>query len=108
MIAGHLQVKGAPGRRKYFAHWTDGGGVKRTRTLGRAHVKDSGRRRVAAPWCGAPPTVLAPMGVDPEGGRRGGREDGVAPPPARVVAGRVRVPTFGDAAAGWLRYLEDD
>jgi integrase len=112
-VSGHLQVKGAPGQRKFFAHWTDRDGVKRTRTLGRAHVKDSGRRtpRGAVVWRAAdgpcPEGSLTPQTA----------EDALAailddtrhaPPAARVVdpPPGERIPTFGCAAAEWLRYLE--
>lgn len=43
-IIGHLQVRVAGARRVYFASWRDCEGRRHTRTLGRAHVKDSGRR----------------------------------------------------------------
>jgi integrase len=111
-VTGHLQVKGAPGARKYFAHWTDAAGVSRTRTLGRAHVKDSGRRtpRGAVIWRAAdgpcPSDALTPKAAEEilaaiiDEARH-------APPPARVVEEPgERIPTFGDAARDWLRYLE--
>jgi integrase len=43
-VSGNLQVRGSGRDRKYFALWIDADGVKHTRTLGRAHVKDTGRR----------------------------------------------------------------
>src|SRR5690349_6446651 len=51
-VTGHLQVRGHAGRRKYYASWADRDGIKRTRTLGVAHVRDSGRRtaRGAVSW----------------------------------------------------------
>lgn len=112
-ITGHLQVKGAAGQRKFFAHWTDANGVKRTRTLGRAHVKDSGRRtpRGAVVWRAAdgpcpagaftPKTAEDALAALLEDARH-------APPAARVVKAPPGepIPTFGDASAEWLRYLE--
>src|SRR3954465_3932603 len=52
-VTGHLSVKQtSAGQRKYFAHWIDRGGIHRTRTLGGAHVRESGRRtpRGAVVW----------------------------------------------------------
>lgn len=112
-ITGHLQVKGSAGKHKYFAHWTDADGVQRTRTLGRAHVKDGGRRtsRGAVVWRAA--DGLCPAGaLTPKAA-----EDALAaildearhaPPAARVIEPPPgeRIPTFGDAATEWLRYLE--
>jgi hypothetical protein len=43
-VTGHLQVKVVGSRRVWFASWRDGEGRRRTRTLGKAHVKDTGRR----------------------------------------------------------------
>src|SRR5688500_5008215 len=69
-VTGHLQVKGGPGQRKFFAHWTDRNGVKRTRTLARAHVTASGRRppRGAVIWRAAdgpcPGGALTPQAAE--------------------------------------------
>lgn len=43
-VTGHVRVVGNGRGRKYLAQWTDRDGVRRTRTLGPAHVRDSGRR----------------------------------------------------------------
>jgi integrase len=109
-VSGHLQVKGPAGNRKYFASWIDAGGVKRTMTLGRAHVKDTGRRtpRGATVWRGGdgacPAGALSPKMaekrlaaiLEDEQARRAER-------PAPVETSPI--PTFGDAVEAWLVYL---
>jgi integrase len=111
-VTGHVQVKGTIGRRKYYAHWTDRDGGKRTRTLGRAHAKDSGRRtpRGAVIWrAGDGPCpegsvtpkmahdALASILEDVRHAPRRPRDEAVT-----VDA----VPTFGAAVQQWLKYLE--
>src|SRR3954466_8190816 len=63
---GHLQIKGGPQGRVWYALWRDAGGRHRKR-LGPAHVRDSGRRtpRGAVVWWAAngskpDPTYLTP------------------------------------------------
>jgi integrase len=121
-VSGHLQVKGAARQRKYFAHFVDRRGVKRTRTLGPAHVKDSGRRtpRGAVVWRAGdgacPPGHLTPQAAN----------DALAaileaelsqPPELSPLSHVARSPrsltatspepvlTFGDAVEQWLDYL---
>lgn len=111
-VTGHLQVKGPPGARKYFAHWVDRDGVKRTRTLGRAHVKDSGRRtpRGAVVWRAAdgpcPAGALTPRRADEELARllEEARRAPRRPRRTPTVAAPA-VPTFGEAVEQWLTYL---
>jgi integrase len=114
-LTGHLQVKGPPGRRKYFAHWTDRAGVKRTQTLGLAHVKDSGRRtaRGAVIWHAGngpcPNGHLTPR--DAEDRLAAILEEARWTPPETRAPRRTpfeRVPTFGDAVEQWLAYLRDE
>jgi hypothetical protein len=110
-VSGHLQVRGDARARKYDAHWTDAGGVKRTRTLGKAHVRDSGKRtpRKAVIW-------RARDGSCPRGSLTPKMaeelldeilEDARTPliePSAYIEPDDI--PTFGDAVDGWLEYLE--
>ena len=114
-LTGHLQVKGPPARRKYYAHWTDRAGVKRTQTLGLAHVKDSGRRttRGAVIWHAGngpcPGGHMTPR--DAEDRLAAILEDArCTPPEAPEPRGTPveRVPTFGDAVEQWLTYLRDE
>lgn len=111
-VTGHLQVKGPAGKRKFFAHYTDRDGIKRTKTLGLAHVKDSGRRtaRGAVEWRAAdgpcPPGALTPKAAKDaltallERARQAPRIARVVEP----VAG-PDIPTFGDAIEQWIKYL---
>jgi integrase len=114
-LAGHLQVKGPPGRRKYFAYWTDRDGVKRTQTLGLAHVKDSGRRtaRGAVIWHAGngpcPAGHLTPRDAEERLAAILERARWVAPEtPAPDGTAVRRLPTFGDAVEQWLTYLRDE
>ena len=111
-VTGHLQVRGPAGRRKYYALWTDLDGIKRTRTLGLAHVRDSGRRtaRGAVAWKAAngpcAPGALTPKqakdalsAILEEARRALPRTPPAVTPPAEAI------PTFGDAVDQWLSYL---
>ena len=114
-LSGHLQVKGAPRSPKYFAHWTDRAGIKRTRTLGPAHVRDSGRRTVRGAMIWRAGNGPCPAGhVTPRDA-----EDQLAAlleearwkspdTPAPMGTPVERVPTFGDAVEQWLTYLRDE
>jgi integrase len=102
-VTGHTQVRGKP--RRYYAHWIDAGGTKRSRTLGFAHVKDSGRRtpRGATVWRAAdgpcPNGHLTPRMAD----------DALASileDARRAAPDEPAGPTFGEAVEAWLKYLE--
>jgi integrase len=102
-VSGHTQVKGKP--RRYFAHWIDGDGTKRTRTLGLAHVKDSGRRtpRGAKIW-------RAGDGPCPEGHLTPklaeDRLAAILEDARRAEPATPAGPTFNDAVNAWLNYLK--
>jgi integrase len=115
-VTGHLSVKkGRTGQRKYFAHWIDRNGVRRTTTLGGAHVEDSGRRtaRGAVIWRAGdgrcPAGSLTPK--DAGAALRAILEDARAAPRPRAVEAfelsepSAPIPTFGDAVDAWLNYL---
>jgi integrase len=109
-----VRVTGNGGGRKYVAQWIDRDGVRRTRTLGSAHVRDSGRRTVrgAIVWRAGhgpcPPGALTPKTAEEqlhailEATRRAPRKTRVVEEPAD------RIPTFGDAIDMWLTYLEKE
>lgn len=111
-VTGHLQVQVRSGKRKWLAHVTDRDAVKRTRVLGRAHVKDSGKRtaRGAIVWRAGngpcPPGHLTPKAADDQLAALL-EEVRAMPRMPRVVEGeeRVKIPTFGDAIDAWLLYL---
>lgn len=110
-VTGHLQVRGTGTQRKWFALYTDREGVKRTKTLGAAWVKDSGRRtpRGATVWRAAsgecPPGALTPKDAEAR------LEDLLAQVRERP-SGEVIRPAVADAYAfaelveDWLTYLE--
>lgn len=113
-VTGHVRVVANGRGRKYLAQWTDRDGVRRTRTLGPAHVRDSGRRtaRGAVVWRAGdgecPPGMVTPKAAAEqlsailEAARR-------APRKVRVVeAEPPRVPTFGELVDLWLGYLEKE
>jgi integrase len=102
-VTGHTQVKGKP--RRFYAQWVDADGTPRTRTLGFAHVKDSGRRtpRGAKVWRAAdgpcPDGHLTPKMA----------EDVLATileDSRRAAPERPTGPTFREAVDAWLTYLE--
>jgi integrase len=111
-VTGHLQVKVRGGKRKWYASYVDRDDVKRTRLLGLAHVKGSGKRtaRGAPIWRAAdgpcPAQHLTPkMAEDAlatllDEARTAPRRPRVLEPEA--TAG---IPTFGDAIENWLTYL---
>jgi integrase len=110
-VTGHVQVRGVGGQRKYLALWIGRDGGKRTKTLGPAHVRDSGRRtpRGAVIWRAGhgpcPPGALTPKAAEDalasilEAARNAPLS---VEPPAPTGD---RVPTFGDATDQWLTYL---
>jgi integrase len=108
-VSGHLQVKGPPRARKYFASWVDIDGAKHFKTLGKAHVRDSGKRtsRGAVIWRAGegacPPGALTPQAAEARLAEI--LEDARTPrlplPPVDVEP----IPTFGDAVELWLEYL---
>jgi integrase len=113
-VTGHVRVTGSGRARKYVAQWTDRDGVRRTRTLGPAHVRDSGRRtaRGAVVWragdgeCPAgmvtPKVAAEQLSAILEAARR-------APRKVRVVETEApSVPTFGELVDLWLAYLEKE
>jgi hypothetical protein len=112
-VSGHRSVRTTrAGKRKYFAHWIDRDGVHRTRTLGGAHVRDSGRRtsRGAVVWRAAhgpcPSGFLTPK--DAEAALCEILDQARAAPLARTPANAEPprpIPTFGDAVDAWLSYL---
>ena len=105
---GHLQVKGAKGRRAWYALWRDADGRHQKR-LGPAHVRDSGRRtpRGAVIW-------RAANGSKPDSGYLTPAEAEAAL--EQLLAAAVREPTdprrkraqdhtFGEACDAWLAYV---
>ena len=111
-VTGHLQVRGPVGRRKWLAHVKDRDGRERSRVVGLAHVKDSGKRtpRGATIWRAAngpcPPGHLTPKAAEDRLARLL-EEIRAAPRMPRVVEAQEQrtVPTFGDAIDAWLVYL---
>jgi integrase len=104
---GHLQVKGGPQGRVWYAFWRDADGRHRTR-LGPAHVRDSGRKTLRGAviwWAGngrtpaghltpadaeaALQALLAAAARSPTDPRRKRREDH----------------TFAEACEAWLDYV---
>ncbi|HET6449595.1 MAG TPA: tyrosine-type recombinase/integrase [Conexibacter sp.] len=111
-VTGHLQVQVRGGRRKWLAHVKDRDGVKRTRVLGLAHVKDSRRRtpRGATIWRAAngpcPSGALTPKVAEDKLARLLEQVRSAPRMPRVVESGpAARVPTFGDAVDDWLAYL---
>jgi integrase len=108
---GHLQIKGGPGRRRYFALWRDADG-RHQRLLGPAHVKDSGRRtpRGAIVWRAGDGPLPSPDHLTPADAAVALRELLASAPTKPTPAGQ-RAPgaiTFGEACAEWLRYIEKE
>jgi integrase len=109
--SGHLQVKGAPGKRRYYALWRDADG-RHQRQLGPAHVKDSRRRtpRGAVVWRAGDGPKPDPSYLTPPEAAVALRELLAAAPKRPTPAGERAggAVTFGDACAEWLRYIEHD
>lgn len=110
-LTGHLQIKGAAGRRRYYALWRDANG-RHQRLLGPAHVKDSGRRtpRGAIVWRAGDGSLPTPDHLTPADAASALRELLAAAPKRSTPAGqRARgAATFGEACAEWLRYVEHE
>jgi len=109
--SGHLQVKGAPGKRQYYALWRDADG-RHQRLLGPAHVKDSHRRtpRGAVVWRAGDGPKPDPSYLTPPEAAVALRELLAAAPKRPTPAGErgSDALTFGDACEEWLRYVEHD
>src|SRR5215218_7556068 len=112
-VTGHLQVRTRRSGETWEAHVTDRDGAKRTRVLGLAHVKDSGRRtpRGAVVWRTAngpcPEGHLTPKDAEDKLAELI-QEFRVAPRAPKVEeeeAPKERIPTFGDVVEEWLTYL---
>jgi integrase len=106
-VTGHLQVKGSPGRRRWYALWRDAEG-RHQRVLGYAHVKPSGRltARGAVIWRAGDgprpgPDWLTPREASDRLASILAEAPRLAPPSAAAV-------TFHDACIEWLRYVEHD
>jgi integrase len=105
---GHLQIKGGPQGRVWYALWRDADGRHRKR-LGPAHVRDSGRRtpRGAVVWWaanGSKPDADHLTPAEAEAALRGLLDAAVrAPTDARHM--RAQDHTFGEACDGWLAYV---
>src|SRR5579862_7741135 len=108
---GHLQMKGGPGRRRYFALWRDADG-RHQRLLGPAHVKDSGRRtpRGAIVWRARDGPLPSPDHLTPADAAAALRELLAAAPKRPTPVGQLTdgALTFGEACAEWLRYIEHE
>jgi integrase len=105
---GHLQVKGGPHGRVWYALWRDADG-RHQRRLGPAHVRDSGRRTARGAvvwWAGNGPkpdaTHLTPAEADQalqELLSEAARE------PTDPRHKRAEDHTFGEACDAWLAYV---
>ncbi len=107
---GHLQVKGKRGRRSYYALWRDAEG-RHQRRLGRAHVKDSGRKtdRGATIWRSADGPKPDESYLTPDEATDALQEIlAHAPRVASAPAPPRSLVTFEAACREWLRHLEHD
>lgn len=111
-FAGHLQVKGDRGARRWHA-FVSGPTGKRQRILGPAHVKDSGRTtaRGATIWRAADGSRPTPEHLTPADAET--RLDSLMDDFARTYAEAPAEPpvverTFGEARLEWLRYVTKD
>jgi hypothetical protein len=109
--SGHLQVKGSRGQRAWFALWRDADG-RHKRRLGRAHVRDSGRRtpRGAIVWRAADgpkpdPTCLSPADADDSLRQL---LAGVPRQPTDPRRKRGQDRTFAEECDAWLDYVEHE
>jgi len=112
-FAGHLQIKGGRGARRWHAFITTPFG-KRQRILGPAHVKDSGRTtpRGATIWRaadGPKPTAEHLTPADAETKLAMLIDELVSAQPADEASAPEPAPrTFGEARLEWLRYVAKD
>lgn len=105
-VTGHLQVKGSPGRRRWYALWRDSEG-RHQRVLGYAHVKPSGRltARGAVIWRAGDGPRPGPDWLTPR--EASDRLASILAEAPRVTLSSSRV-TFEDSCREWLRYVEHD
>jgi integrase len=105
---GHLQVKGSPGRRRWYALWRDADG-RHQRMLGPAHVKPAGRvtPRGAPVWRSGDGPKPGPGWLTPREAEDSLAAILAAAPRSTTARGNAVV-TFEDACVEWLRYVTDD
>ena len=105
---GHLQIKGPPERRVWYALWRDADGRHQKR-LGPAHVRDSGRRSVrgAIVWWAANGTKPDAGYLTPADAEAALREllDAAVEQPTDPRRKRLDDHTFGEACDAWLAYV---
>jgi integrase len=104
---GHLQVKGPPGRRRWYALWRDADG-RHQRVLGPAHVKPAGRltARGAVVWRSGDGRKPGPEWLTPR--QAEDRLASILAEAPRLTRAPSGVVTFEHACAEWLRYVEHD
>jgi integrase len=108
---GHLQVRGGPGNRRYFALWRDAEG-RHQKLIAPAHVKDSGRRtpRGAILWRAGDGPPPGPEHLTPAAAAAVLRGLLASAPtrPTQAARNGAGVATFAEACAEWLRYVEHE
>ena len=110
-VTGHLQVRGTGAQRKWLAVYRDRDGTRRTKVLGPAWVKDSGRRteRGAVIWKAAsgqcPSDALTPKQAEVRLAEllTQAREQ---PSETAPEAPTESTYTFGELVEDWLTYLD--
>jgi len=105
---GHLQIKGGPNGRVWYALWRDADGRHQKR-LGPAHVRDSGRRtsRGAVVWWTANGTKPDAEHLTPAEADAALHEllDTAVREPTDPRHKRAQDHTFGEACDAWLAYV---
>src|SRR4051794_34211971 len=105
---GHLQIKGGPQGRVWYALWRDADGRHRKR-LGPAHVRDSGRRtaRGAVVWWAANGSKPNADYLTPAEAEAALREllTAAVREPSDPRHKRAQDHTFGEACHAWLAYV---
>jgi integrase len=108
---GHLQIKGGPQARVWYALWRDADGRHQKR-LGPAHVRDSGRRtaRGAVVWWAANGSKPDPSALTPAEAEAALREllRAAVREPTDPRRKRARDHTFGEACDAWLAYVAEE
>jgi integrase len=106
-VTGHLQVKGSPGRRRWYALWRDAEG-RHQRVLGFAHVKPSGRLtpRGAVIWRAGDGPCPGPDWLTPR--EASDRLASILAEAPRLAPPSAAALSFHDACIEWLRYVEHD
>jgi integrase len=108
---GHLQIKGGPHGRVWYALWRDADGRHQKR-LGPAHVRDSGRRtaRGAVIWWAANGSKPDRHDLTPAEAGAALREllDGAVREPTDPRHKRAQDHTFGEACDAWLGYVAEE